>query len=536
MKRRKIVILGIDSGTWDLFGPAIDRGFMSHLAELRDKGAYGVLYSTDPPVTPAAWTTMITGVYPGKHGVIGFERFDSTNNQLFLSKSSDVKTESMWTHLSRHGFTVASLNVPYTYPPYEVNGIMVSGYGSPGPDYDITYPKSFKKLLDERIENNMMLGAWINGDLSDRDVYAKNIALTNEILDQSVALAQLVDGHQSCDVLMVEVQQFDKMLHKNWGYIDPNCGANWEKYADISETFYRKFDDMVYQISQLASGEDDILMITSDHGHGPAVAKVKPNQLLREWGYLKQKSVISQQVDRFKKNLKRLGGLENKHKGAGNDIEKKYSLNLSKTKAFVSHTAHDAYLYINGSEYHVQGCVAPGYETLLNELKEKFLAVTDTKNGKPAFKAVKTTVEIFGVTRQDNPSLPDLVIEGADGYMPVRDVRGVTFIKYVDDAVGCHRSCGMYLIAGKGIHTEQDVDASIADIVPTVYALLGIPEPSHLEGAIMRSQCGDAIVGVKQRAVINDDNQQKTKVDADLTTQQEEDDIRQRLADLGYLE
>ena len=53
-------------------GPLLEAGLMPRLARLRERGASGTLRSTIPTYTPPAWTSSLTGVNPGRHGVYGF--------------------------------------------------------------------------------------------------------------------------------------------------------------------------------------------------------------------------------------------------------------------------------------------------------------------------------------------------------------------------------------------------------------------------------------------------------------------------------
>jgi predicted AlkP superfamily phosphohydrolase/phosphomutase len=59
MSSKKIIVIGLDGASWRLLDPYIERGAMPHLKQLRDQGSHGLLHSVDPPITPAAWTSMI---------------------------------------------------------------------------------------------------------------------------------------------------------------------------------------------------------------------------------------------------------------------------------------------------------------------------------------------------------------------------------------------------------------------------------------------------------------------------------------------
>ena len=78
----KVLILGLDGATFDVMGPLMDAGRMPNLKRLVDGGTSGIMHSTVPPITPAAWTTFMTGINPGIHGIIDFERYDVKTNAL----------------------------------------------------------------------------------------------------------------------------------------------------------------------------------------------------------------------------------------------------------------------------------------------------------------------------------------------------------------------------------------------------------------------------------------------------------------------
>ena len=112
MARKRVLIIGLDGATWDIYKPVFEQGHMPRLAGVLREGTHGVLRSTEPPITPTAWTTFMTGVGPGKHKVFGFEKYDRTSETVQVTTSRDCQAETMWSYLSRLGYRVASLNMP----------------------------------------------------------------------------------------------------------------------------------------------------------------------------------------------------------------------------------------------------------------------------------------------------------------------------------------------------------------------------------------------------------------------------------------
>ena len=64
----KVFVLGLDGATWDVLEPLIQDGLLPNLARLREQGSSGSLRSVFPPLSPVAWTGVMTGKNSGKHG------------------------------------------------------------------------------------------------------------------------------------------------------------------------------------------------------------------------------------------------------------------------------------------------------------------------------------------------------------------------------------------------------------------------------------------------------------------------------------
>src|ERR1700738_1670257 len=140
------VIFGVDGLTFRIINPLIERGELPNFKKIRDQGCEAVLESKYPPLTPPAWTSLSTGLKPAQHGIYDYWEFDQqqgeTRQAHLLTRRKGGK--AIWNILSEFGKQVLVINVPVTYPPEAVNGIMVSGYMTPSSNLDFTYPTRFK--------------------------------------------------------------------------------------------------------------------------------------------------------------------------------------------------------------------------------------------------------------------------------------------------------------------------------------------------------------------------------------------------------
>ena len=131
MKAPRLLIVGLDAATFDLICPWIAEGKLPNLAALMKNGAWGRLASILPPVTPPAWTSFMTGKNPGKHGIFHFLGARPGTYKLSYLNAASRRAKTIWRILSDAGYTVGTMNVPFTCPPEHLNGFQISGMDTP---------------------------------------------------------------------------------------------------------------------------------------------------------------------------------------------------------------------------------------------------------------------------------------------------------------------------------------------------------------------------------------------------------------------
>jgi hypothetical protein len=123
----KLLIIGLDSATYDVIRPAAELGLVPHIARLMAEGTSLTLLSSRPPLTPVAWTTMMTGVSAGRHGILDFREL--TPGTYFLERSAGTlcRSKQLWRLLSDAGLTVGAYNFPWTDTRGPINGFLIGG-------------------------------------------------------------------------------------------------------------------------------------------------------------------------------------------------------------------------------------------------------------------------------------------------------------------------------------------------------------------------------------------------------------------------
>gem|GEM_PF-1385635 len=153
--RRKVVVLGFDAASWNIVDPLIKTGKMPHLKKLLERSAYGDLLSLPFFITPPAWTSMFSGCKAWKTGIYSFTRLDSASRKPLIVSSRDVKVPRLWDMASEAGLKTAVIRVPLTYPASPVNGIMLTGFLTPGRTIvrkQTGFKKTIRKIKKQKIK------------------------------------------------------------------------------------------------------------------------------------------------------------------------------------------------------------------------------------------------------------------------------------------------------------------------------------------------------------------------------------------------
>ncbi|MCD6448683.1 MAG: alkaline phosphatase family protein, partial [Thermoplasmata archaeon] len=135
------IIIGIDGAE-----PTLIQKWIDELPNLQKFRCFGKLESTLPPSSAPAWTSIVTGVEPAKHGIFDFFYFDGKSIKVISRHSR--RMPAIWNLLSDIGKKSIVINVPVTYPPERINGIIVSGLLTP-PGEKFFYPPDVAPFLND---------------------------------------------------------------------------------------------------------------------------------------------------------------------------------------------------------------------------------------------------------------------------------------------------------------------------------------------------------------------------------------------------
>lgn len=545
----RVLVIGLDGATFDLLLPWMEEGRLPHLAAIWRRSSYGHLRSTIPPMTASAWSSFQTGKNPGKHGLFDFMRYSPGSYETPFVNARTLREEPLWGILSQHGKQVVVINVPVTYPPRAVNGFMISGMLTPNVDAEFTYPPSlYQQLVDEIGDYQILVPGGAVAYMGLRSFVDKIRHVTRKRAEAARFLMQ----RSSWDFFMVHFQSVDALQHALWSHLDPNhpaYGAVSEEDREYVQSYYRELDSLVGGVVEEA-GEDVTVILMSDHGFGPARKRFHVNQWLASEGLLsvRVRSLHGRalgsaedllQWSVFRKLRRRLISPRSKGDALVRRLTRESLIDWSTTTAYALSCSVVIRLQINLHGREPQGTVEPGveYERLRDEIAERLLQIRDPDTGGPIVEQVFKREEIYSGPAVE--LMPDLVAQNAGGYqMVTRFGDNVLFSPLPEDYTGNHRMDGILMMAGPHIVPGQEIEgAQIVDLFPTILHLLDVPLPPDLDGKVLVEGLERRYVETHPILQQQDASSRPTETGEDTVySPEDEDDIRNRLKGLGYLD
>ena len=128
---------------------------LPNLHRLRQQGAFRRLATTIPPQSPVAWSSVITGMDPGGHGIFDFVHRNPTTRMPVSSMAETTEPSrslaigpyliplsgggvrslragrTFWQMLEEHGVRSSVIRMPANFPPAECEADSLSGMGTP---------------------------------------------------------------------------------------------------------------------------------------------------------------------------------------------------------------------------------------------------------------------------------------------------------------------------------------------------------------------------------------------------------------------
>ena len=498
---QRVIVIGLDGGTLDLMQPWMDDNSLPNFNKIRKQGTYGLLRSTTPYYSAPAWVSIVTGCNPGKHGIYDFFRTDCFAQKNLIS-SRYRKKPAIWNLLTEAKRKSIVVNIPGTYPPEEINGVMITCLLTPSFESNFTYPKEIKNDLTED-----KLGKYELEQIAVDDV-PKNLTAKYAPEKLSDQINMMTTSHATVTMNLMEKYNWDFTMVVLRGTDDVQH-LLWDR-KDLILSCYKKADDYIGKI--MNKYPDVLLIIVSDHGFGKADKYFYVNNALYNAGYIKTTSNPAYNFSTFfslffDKTSKYIFHILPIQKIVRSKLGKKFilsngissNIDFSKTIA-VYHSVCSRGIRINLKGKYEHGIVEKkDYNKIRNELINFLENVRDPETNEKIVKKIYKYEKIYGENAVNDPL--DIVFDLKEEYGSQELIQ--PYIRFNSifkmnrnnlpivtkpgfyDWIGDHRPDGIIFMYGNNIRSNYRIKASVVDIVPTVLSAMNIPISNDIDGRVI---------------------------------------------------
>ena len=569
--KNKVLLYGLDGVSWELLDPWLKDGTMPNLSGFLQQGCQAVLETTIPTLTMPALPSLYTGKNPGELGIFSLSK---PSGEIFTI--SDIDYPRIWDYCGERGLRSLVFNAKFTYPPDEMQGIMVSAGPLPSADAPYTYPREMRAEI-EKLE--------IPRTVDRADV------LSFEDIDQaperhSVYCVEEMRSRFKRFVHLWEKESFPFVFY--WeGMTDAVQHRVWY-YPSLLKDFFRELDLILGEVFERF--RDYNIILVSDHGfHGTAQARFHVNSWLEELGYLKRSggalsrpfmNLVHYLARNYipdgllEKAMKKLrgkkkssrageekaaegkGGQEGPDPYDGEEEQKKRDLNYAKSWNLGHLPGID---YKNSRAFQseqwgidVLNCRDPEeYERIREDIitragtiraPEKALSlitrkgVVNQEDPARVFQLVKKREEVFSGRHMEE--VPDIVFLTSFEYFPEYQLSSKLYSRPVGKSrrvvPGDHNRAplGIFAAAGPGIATAGRMAAPVRiyDILPTILHLMELPLPDDLDGELLE------FLMLEKRKPESYSRAASPVHEKKELSQEEQQEMRERLKGMGYLD
>lgn len=500
---RDVYIVGLDGVPPEVAECGIDSGHCPSLGTIRESGASGVTESTIPPLSMMAWSTFATGQSPGNHGIYNFILKDRNGNGSHFANYTELQENSIpfWEYLDAEGVSTGIVNVMPGYPPSKSSGFHISDHITTPSEGNFAYPPSIQEDLDS-ITGEFEHAPITGYTPGNPDELGKFIRRFLEIERNRTAFMQKQITEQDTDLTTIVFSGPDVFLHEV-GHLLDETHPKYDleiasEYADSTFDLLNVYDEFLSWLMEFMDDED-VLMVLSDHGHGPVYSAVNLNSWLYQNGYLELKSTPLTKAKVIAYNrlygtaesiFKRFGlydTLKLLLARGGDDSGKGLLQNLltfsqrdidwDETRAYT--IAGDGQIFVNAP------AGSQEYYNIRDDLRRDLVEISDPDRGVRIVDEILDGEEVYPGRYTD--TRPDLVCVPTQGYrfkfpQTMRTSEHlVNPQKWSSHTSEAERE-GIFYAYGGPVLQNGEVQVKLSDFAPSAFRLLDVPVPESFEG------------------------------------------------------
>lgn len=439
-KGARVFVISIDGVPHSFLQKNLKNGKFPNFKRFLQSGTIRRMNSVQPTISSVAWSSYMTGKNPGKHNIFGFVDQKPGSHEIFIPTSVNMTSDTIWEIMSRAGKRVFAMNVPVTYPPRQVNGVMIGCFLCTQIE-KIAYPAHVSQEL-KQMGYVIDADAWIARENLDKYLLEVNNALEKRVQAMFHFLKK-----EEWDFFQTHIMETDRMNHFFWEHMEYND----PKYADAFFKFYQRVDEVLGEV-EAKVGEDVEFIVLSDHGFCTIKKEIYLNYYLQEAGLLKFKNTPPKTL---------------------NDMHPdSVAYSLIPGRVFVN---------LQGREPH--GSVPQEkFEETRERLTDFLLQLKDKETGERIIREVIRREDIY--EGSNLPSAADLIAVPEDGY----DLKGNVNKEIYGEKgplVGMHTYEDSLLYIRNREINRADNELWVGDLAPTILKMMHLPIPEDMDGVAL---------------------------------------------------
>jgi predicted AlkP superfamily phosphohydrolase/phosphomutase len=479
----RVLVFGVDGLTFRVLHPMFQAGHLPHFQALEREGFSAILESKYPPLTPPAWMSLTTGLKPAQHGVYDFWEYNEQSEGRLVTRRKAGK--AIWNLLSEYGKRVIVVNVPLTYPPEPVNGIMLSGIQGTNERGNFTYPAAFREELLAHVPGyriDVDVTSVIQGRLTPAQAAV-------QLIEQRIKAMQYLLTQKHWDFAFITFCAADYLQHLCWENI-------LAMQPDVLR-YYQLLDEAL-GLARTTLGAEGTLFVVSDHGFQGAHTRFALNEyLLRQRWFTHRPGMHYYRtlLDGLGKYALNTVGLLEHGRAVKLRISHKKGQSFTKVKPYLTRQKQQR----AGVSVASWSCSSGGYADLcishplsrqqMADLRGALLTLTDPVNGHRLIESIYDT-EVFG-QGAFQPTEAHLLLLPTEGYTFSPTIGQPWLWNRERHLYGTHQKDGVLYACGPGITAGvQGKPTEIYDLVSTILHTMELPRPTTLEGRVIAEMFG----------------------------------------------
>ncbi len=471
----------------------------------------------------------MTGLNPAGHGVFDIlEHKPGANRRLPVTYRS-IRARTIFDDLAAAGKTTIAANIPLTFPTPAVKGKVIAGGVLPA-SRSYTHPAALGAELAERAPWPVNGMSWTTFRNRPEPFLSEVSAITAK---RQKTFEYLLDTTEWDAAVLVYVST-DRIQHCLMEYVSPEHPAyesmRSSTVASKVRGIYRQLDDGLGKLLE-RTGERDLVIFMSDHGHQPCTRTCTMDRILEHLGWLRFGR------GSFAFNLIRWGPGRHVARRVYDILKLHGKISIpaspiewSSSRAYTSVVSTGEGVSVNLKGREPGGIVAPNdYERVRDDLAAALQGFRDPHTGQSPIGAIHRKEEILSGPFLD--TAPDLLLVPAPLYS-LTHARGM--VERADWLSGDHRVEGVLVATGPEVSPGPlEQPAHLIDLGPTTLAALGTPSAIARDGSVLAPLVG---AGGKLTIAPASGGRWPGGASEEGLTASEEGEIEDHLRGLGYVE